>query len=118
MGSKILLRIFVLSLCFSVCFQARCEDKDLLAYFLKYLALSSKEISKLNKGEPVTGFIETSTKNEIFTFGATRMDFPANYFLEQYRDVESFKLKFSDCNVGILAPPFGQDKITRTKILA
>src|SRR5262245_33934061 len=33
------------------------------------------------------------------------MDFPANYFLEQYRNIESFKSKFSKCTVKTLDTP-------------
>jgi capsule polysaccharide export protein KpsE/RkpR len=60
-------------------------------FLRKYIACSQSDLAALQRGVPLAKVLQTDDPNEVAIFGAIRVQVPAEFFLQQYRDIVHFK---------------------------
>ena len=60
-------------------------------FLRKHAVLSASDFAALGRNEPVSKILQSRNSTEVAPFGAGRVSVPLDFFLEQYRDIVSFK---------------------------
>jgi hypothetical protein len=63
---------------------------DLRTFLLNQVELSEKDLQKLEQGEVLTRLLDSDKKPEVAVFGVMHVDVPADFFVEKFRDIETF----------------------------
>lgn len=70
---------------------APADDDPVRAFLRDKVGFNTREIRELDAGQAVARIIETKVREEVAVFGAVWIDVPKDFFIEQYRDIESFE---------------------------
>lgn len=90
-GRQLKLWVTILFLMAPVCRINAQEIPEELAKFLKdRIALTDKELLNVDRGEAIAKVLR-SEGQEVAVFGIVRVNVPEHFFLERFRDIESFK---------------------------
>lgn len=60
-------------------------------FLTKYAGLTPEDISDVSKGHPATRILDPKAPTEIVPFGVVRVTASAEFFIEKFRDIASFK---------------------------
>jgi len=86
--------------------RASAVDGDSVESFLTAnFRLRAAELRELAENRPISRTLETSDAREIATLGAIRIRVPAAFYIEQLRDVVSFKKSDSVPQIGTFGTP-------------
>ncbi len=67
------------------------SSSRLSGYLEPIVQLSSSELARLERGEPVTRLLESDASKEVAVFGAVWIDAPASAYVEALHDIESLE---------------------------
>ncbi len=60
-------------------------------FLTKYAGLTQADLSDIAKGVPVPRILDPSVSTEVVPFGTIRVDVPADFFVEKFKDIAAFK---------------------------
>jgi hypothetical protein len=78
---------------------------DVEEFLTKHIGLSEREIARIAQGEHVTKVLDTNRDDEVAVFGVIWFDVPIAFFLDKYRDIESFEQGDNVEGIGMLSDP-------------
>ena len=84
---------------------AQGSDEESYTFLRKYVGCSQSDLSALSRGEPLAKILQTDNPNEVAVFGAIRVNVPAEFFVQQYRDIANFKKSKEVLQIGKFAQP-------------
>ncbi len=64
---------------------------ELRGFLEHYGAANDSELRRLQAGQPVAKLLETTERREVAVFGMIQINVPAEFFVEQFRDIVRFK---------------------------
>ncbi|MGH9614580.1 MAG: hypothetical protein ACRD4P_16035, partial [Bryobacteraceae bacterium] len=71
----------------------------------QYVHLHKDDIGRINAGRVVVKRLETHGNSELGLFGVARVGVPIDFFLEQYRNIETFKKDPAVLQIGKFSDP-------------
>lgn len=89
MARQILPGLFIL-LCVAPSW-AQTNDRQPHAFLQKYFGFSKEDLASVDRGRIVTKLPATSDKREVAAMGVMRLNVSREFFLQKFRDIESFK---------------------------
>jgi len=78
---------------------------DLDHFLGSYIGLGSDEIRAVREGRIVAKLLPSSDNREIAAFGIAKVAFPAEFFRDQFRNIDTFKRSYSVPEVGRFGDP-------------
>lgn len=60
-------------------------------FLTKYAGLTQEDLADIAKGSPAVRILDPSVPTEVVPFGAIRVSAPAEFFIEKFRDIATFK---------------------------
>ena len=82
--------VLVLSLLFSGRVGAQAGTQDMGSFLRERIKLTNEEIGDLQRGMTISKVLP-SEKHEVAVFGIVLVNAPADFFVEHFRDIESYK---------------------------
>ena len=76
-------------------------------FLQKYVGCSQSDLKGLKRGEPLAKILQTDNPSEVAVFGAIRVNVPAEFFVQKYRDIANFKKSKEVLQIGKFAQPPG-----------
>jgi hypothetical protein len=84
---------------------AQGSSEEPYIFLRKYVGCSQSDLSALSRGEPLAKILQTDNPNEVAVFGAIRVNVPAEFFVQKYRDIVNFKKGKEVLQIGKFAQP-------------
>jgi len=72
---------------------ARAQDRETepAAFLRQYIHMDDEQIASLDRGQTFAKILDPTHASEVPVFGAVRVKVPADFLIERYRDIETFK---------------------------
>ncbi len=74
-------------------------------FLMKYAGLTQADLSEIAEGSPVSRILDPSVPTEVVPFGAIRVDVPAEFFIDRFRDIADFKKAREVLQIGKFQSP-------------
>ncbi len=84
------MRLLVFLLCSLIATNACALSNDLQSFLRNQAGFSQVELHQLEQGKVLTKLLDTGSKPEVAVLGVMHVDVPANFFVERFRDIETF----------------------------
>jgi hypothetical protein len=107
--------IFVLSLIPGLLTNAQEPPQELMAFLRARIGLTAKEMAGVRRGEVIAKVLP-SEQQEVAVFGVVFVKAPANFFVERFRDIESYKKGTSVPLVKKFSAPPRLDDLDQLKV--
>jgi len=99
------MNIVILLLCCALATDVYTFATDLRTLLRDEVELSEKDLQKLGQGEVLIRLLDTDKKPEVAVLGIMRVDVPADFFVDKYRDIELFTKADRAAEVGTFTDP-------------
>jgi hypothetical protein len=94
------MKYLVLLLCGVFATNVYALSTDLRTFLRDRVELSEKELQQLEHGRVLTKLLDSEKKPEVAVFGVMHVDVPVDFFVEKYRDIETFMRSVQIIGIG------------------